>query len=66
MSLAIQYTIVALIILGACLYMIRGVIRKRKAHRRSCEGCDMASCCKNPDEKIVVEKSKPHRSCCDN
>ncbi len=59
MSLQLQYTIVAIILIAACLWMLRGILRlrskkrncncdgskKRKESSPVCSGCGLADAC---------------------
>lgn len=62
MSLALQYTLVAAIVLGACIWMLFAIIRLHKRNscaskdeNPSCGGCALSDACKSPKK----EKKKP-------
>ena len=44
--MVIQYTIVAIIIIGALVWMVRGILKMRKQKGKCC-GCSMADACKD-------------------
>lgn len=49
LNIAIQYTLVAIFVVGAIVYMIVRLIRKRK--QPGCCGCALADACAKPDAK---------------
>lgn len=54
MSLEVQYTLVAIIIIAACIWMLRSFWRMRRSKRcdkgsdkSACAGCALSSTCKS-------------------
>lgn len=71
-GMAIQYTIVALIIIGACVYMVIGVRRTVKrggsccsTKDAKCAGCSLKSCCTDPARSKSAQRKAPRTTCCE-
>lgn len=58
MSIALQNTIVGLVILGACGWMIYKLMRPKKGKRGACYGCSLSDTCA---KKELVDKCSDKR-----
>lgn len=43
----VQYTLVALLVLGACIWLLWSIRRQNRSKRSSCCGCALAQSCKS-------------------
>lgn len=63
MSEKVQYTIVAVILLGAIVWIVVNTVRKRKKKGSSCCGCSLADVCSKTSEKEHGDCRD--KDCCD-